>query len=83
MAHLVAHDEENFVVAIAIEQCVPEHDPLGAPEPGHIRVHSLRIFALGNFEDAARLDARASASARIFCSRRTSCIGPNRLNSGS
>lgn len=56
--HLVPHHEEHLRRLELGEQGVPEHDPLGVQEAGHVGVHGVRVDALGDLVDAAALDAR-------------------------
>jgi hypothetical protein len=55
--HLVPHDEDHFVRGEPVHQRVPQHDPLGGSETGHVGVDLPRVLALGHLVHSAALDA--------------------------
>ncbi len=59
VAHLVAHDEEQLRLVQALDDRVPQHDPLRGAEAGDVRVQRVGVGALVHLVDAAACNPRA------------------------
>ena len=71
VGELVGDDDADLVAAVAVEQRVEQHHPLGRPEPGHVGVGGGRPAAGVDRVHLPHLDAggRARARARRRASR--------------
>src|ERR1044071_2660775 len=59
MAHLVAHDKEQFRFVKLSNGRVPEDDPLRSAQASDIGIHTFRVLALVDFEDTASFNPGA------------------------
>ena len=84
VAQLVRHDDADLVAAVAVEQGVEQHDPLGRAEPGHVGVGRGGAPAGVDRVHLPHLDAGRRARARARRSAfRPRASGVKSLNSGS
>src|SRR5712692_818628 len=66
VAHFMPHDEEHFPVVELGKQSIPENNPLGAADAGHVGIDRLGVLAFLDFVNPAALDAGPAGQRENF-----------------